>query len=102
MIVNNLFIFRHLETKTTALNLGSYNYLGFAQNKGRCADAAEESVRKLGVGVCSTRHELGKICHNLSCIYPCEKMHFVNDSLAQLVVKSLFQETWLSTKNWRS
>jgi len=41
------------------INLGSYNYLGFAENHGPCAEAAINSVKKFGVGTCSTRKELG-------------------------------------------
>ncbi|KAK5885712.1 hypothetical protein CesoFtcFv8_016829 [Champsocephalus esox] len=43
------------------INLGSYNYLGFAENKGACADAAAEITMKYGVGVASTRQELGNL-----------------------------------------
>ena len=42
-----------------AINMGSYNYLGFAQPTGPCADDAEQTTRQLGVGVSSSRHELG-------------------------------------------
>uniref|UniRef100_H2YZY6 serine C-palmitoyltransferase n=1 Tax=Ciona savignyi TaxID=51511 RepID=H2YZY6_CIOSA len=41
------------------VNLGSYNYLGFAQNEGVCADAAVKAVAELGTGVCSNRFEVG-------------------------------------------
>lgn len=41
------------------INLGSYNYLGFAENTGSCADAAAEVTMKYGVGVASTRQEIG-------------------------------------------
>lgn len=40
--------------------MGSYNYLGFAENTGACADAAVESTQKYGAGVGSTRCEIGK------------------------------------------
>lgn len=40
--------------------MGSYNYLGFAENTGACADAAIESTQKYGAGVGSTRCEMGK------------------------------------------
>uniref|UniRef100_A0A671VFK6 serine C-palmitoyltransferase n=1 Tax=Sparus aurata TaxID=8175 RepID=A0A671VFK6_SPAAU len=43
------------------INMGSYNYLGFAENVGACADAAIESTKKYGVGVGSTRCELGNL-----------------------------------------
>lgn len=42
------------------INMGSYNYLGFAENIGACADAAVEATHKYGVGVGSTRCEMGK------------------------------------------
>ncbi|XP_028677068.1 serine palmitoyltransferase 2 [Erpetoichthys calabaricus] len=43
------------------INMGSYNYLGFAENSGVCADAAAEMTLKYGVGVCSTRREIGNL-----------------------------------------
>ena len=42
------------------INMGSYNYLGFAENAGTCADAAIEATHKYGAGVGSTRCEMGK------------------------------------------
>jgi serine palmitoyltransferase len=45
--------------KTRALNISSYNYLGFAQAQGGCADAAEESLRRYGVSTCGARLEGG-------------------------------------------
>ena len=47
--------FQLLGTKTETLNLSSYNYLGFAQSEGACADLVEETVRKSGIAVCSAR-----------------------------------------------
>ena len=44
---------------TRAINMGSYNYLGFAQPTGACADDAERTTREIGLSVCSSRHELG-------------------------------------------
>ena len=52
--------FRFTGSKTRALNLGSYNYLGYAQNEGLCADDAVVATQQYGCGVGSTRHELGK------------------------------------------
>lgn len=43
------------------INLGSYNYLGFAENTGACADAAASVTRKYGVGVSSSRQEMGNL-----------------------------------------
>lgn len=45
--------------KTRALNMGSYNYLGFAENDGPSSRAAIESVRTCGVATLSGRQELG-------------------------------------------
>ncbi len=55
------------------INMGSYNYLGFAENSGACADAAIESTQKYGVGVSSTRCEMGtgeqKCILNVRCVF---------------------------------
>ncbi|RMJ22634.1 serine palmitoyltransferase [Aspergillus sp. HF37] len=51
--------FHFTGTTTDTLNLSSYNYLGFAQSEGPCADIAEESIRKYGVSTPSTRAEVG-------------------------------------------
>ncbi|THH27680.1 hypothetical protein EUX98_g6501 [Antrodiella citrinella] len=48
-------------TRTRALNVSSYNYLGFAQGSGGCADAVEESINKYGVAACGTRLEAGSL-----------------------------------------
>ena len=54
-----LFADRLTGKSTRAMNMGSYNYLGFAQPTGACADDAERTTWKSGVGVCGSRHELG-------------------------------------------
>uniref|UniRef100_A0A3P8WRZ9 serine C-palmitoyltransferase n=1 Tax=Cynoglossus semilaevis TaxID=244447 RepID=A0A3P8WRZ9_CYNSE len=43
------------------INMGSYNYLGFAENVGACADAAVDVTKKYGSGVGSTRCEIGNL-----------------------------------------
>jgi len=48
-------------SRTRALNISSYNYLGFAQGKGACADAVEESVERYGLAACGTRLESGTL-----------------------------------------
>lgn len=56
-----IFSVRHTgKVVKEVINMGSYNYLGFAENSGTCADAALESTQKYGVGVGSTRCEIGK------------------------------------------
>lgn len=42
------------------INLGSYNYLGFAENTGPCTDAVAKVTLEYGVGVASTRQEIGR------------------------------------------
>src|SRR2546430_15775114 len=44
---------------TQCLNMSSYNYLGFAQSVGPCADAVEETIKKSGLGMCASRTEGG-------------------------------------------
>lgn len=51
--------YRFTGTETRCLNLASYNYLGFAQASGPCAEAAEKAIQKFGCSMCSTRQELG-------------------------------------------
>lgn len=51
--------FRFSGRTIPSINLGSYNYLGFAENRGPCSEAAIKSIEKYGVTTCSTRHELG-------------------------------------------
>ncbi|MEJ1269577.1 serine palmitoyltransferase long chain base subunit 2 [Cricetulus griseus] len=43
------------------INMGSYNYLGFARNTGSCQEAAAEVLKEYGAGVCSTRQEIGNL-----------------------------------------
>ncbi|KAI3643562.1 hypothetical protein MP228_013117 [Amoeboaphelidium protococcarum] len=51
--------FKLLGTKREVLNLSSYNYLGFAQSEGLCADMVEDAVNVYGVGLSSSRMDLG-------------------------------------------
>ncbi len=46
-------------TYTETLNMSSYNYLGFAQSEGPCADAVEECVRRYSLSYCSPRMDAG-------------------------------------------
>jgi len=59
------FVFRFTGKTTLALNMSSYNYLGFVENNGPCLQLVEQCVRDCGVGVCSVRQELGIVTgHN--------------------------------------
>ncbi|KAI9813572.1 MAG: serine palmitoyltransferase component, partial [Phylliscum demangeonii] len=51
--------FRLTGTTTETLNVSSYNYLGFAQSEGPCADAVEETVRRSGMTMASPRADSG-------------------------------------------
>ncbi|KAF2260169.1 serine palmitoyltransferas-like protein 2 [Lojkania enalia] len=51
--------FKLLGTQTETLNLSSYNYLGFAQSEGPCADASEVAIRKYGLTLASPRSDAG-------------------------------------------
>ncbi|KAK5077847.1 serine palmitoyltransferase component [Lithohypha guttulata] len=51
--------FQMTGTTTETLNMSSYNYLGFAQSEGPCADFVEEKVRKYGLSSSSTRADVG-------------------------------------------
>jgi serine palmitoyltransferase len=53
--------YRLTGTKKTVLNLSSYNYLGFAQAQGQCADHVETTVAALGISSASTRAEAGTL-----------------------------------------
>ncbi|KAI9678594.1 MAG: serine palmitoyltransferase component [Caeruleum heppii] len=46
-------------TTTQTLNMSSYNYLGFAQSEGPCADAVEEVVKRNGLSMTSPRGDTG-------------------------------------------
>lgn len=52
---------RFTGTETKCLNLGSYNYLGFASNDGPCANNSIESIHEYGLASCSSRSEFGSI-----------------------------------------
>lgn len=53
--------FKYPGSYTRVLNVSSYNYLGFAQSSGGCADAVEESIRKYGMSSGSSRLEAGTL-----------------------------------------
>lgn len=46
-------------TTTQALNISSYNYLGFAQSRGGCADAVEKCTEEMGLGTAGARQDVG-------------------------------------------
>ncbi|EPQ27492.1 uncharacterized protein PFL1_05030 [Pseudozyma flocculosa PF-1] len=53
--------FRFTGEKTRALNISAYNYLGFAQSHGGCADAVEESLQRYGISSYGSRLGSGSL-----------------------------------------
>ncbi|KAB7495509.1 Serine palmitoyltransferase 2 [Armadillidium nasatum] len=47
--------------KMNCLNVGSYNYLGFAENVGPCYETSAETTKTLGMMTSSSRLELGSM-----------------------------------------
>ncbi|XP_060118979.1 serine palmitoyltransferase 2 [Heteronotia binoei] len=43
------------------INMGSYNYLGYAENSGPFSESAAKVLSQYGAGVCSTRQEMGNL-----------------------------------------
>uniref|UniRef100_A0A8C4IWU1 serine C-palmitoyltransferase n=1 Tax=Dicentrarchus labrax TaxID=13489 RepID=A0A8C4IWU1_DICLA len=66
-------------TLHNVINVGSYNYLGFAENNADFLKTVADKTRQYGVGVCSTRQEIG----NLG----------IHEELEQLVAKFLGVES---------
>jgi hypothetical protein len=51
--------FKRSGKTTEVLNMGSYNYLGFAENSGKCAQDSIQAIREYGVATSATKQELG-------------------------------------------
>lgn len=49
--------------------MGSYNYLGFAENAAESLKTVADATLQYGVGVCSTRHEIGEFLFQMLVIY---------------------------------
>lgn len=47
--------------QTECLNMSSYNYLGYAESVGACADDVENVVNRVGISSCATRSEAGTL-----------------------------------------
>ena len=66
---------RHTGRNIHAVNMGSYNYLGFANTSGPCADEAAKATCNYGLGTCSSRHELGAVL--LICVIFSRSVHSI-------------------------
>ncbi|KAG9511108.1 Serine palmitoyltransferase 2, partial [Fragariocoptes setiger] len=51
--------FKYPGTTTRAINMGSYNYLGYAENSGPIVDQVERDLKMYGSSTLSTRAEFG-------------------------------------------
>lgn len=51
--------YRYTGKTIGAINFGSYNYLGFAENNGACATDAINGIKTYAIASCSTRSEIG-------------------------------------------
>jgi serine palmitoyltransferase len=51
--------FEFTDTRTRALNVSSYNYLGFAQGQGGCSDSVEAAIRRYGISSLGPRYQGG-------------------------------------------
>ncbi|KAI1894686.1 hypothetical protein AGOR_G00118310, partial [Albula goreensis] len=69
-------------TIENVINMGSYNYLGFAENNANFLKTVADTLSEYGAGVCSTRQEMG----NLS----------IHTELEELVAKFLGAESALT------
>ena len=70
------------------MNFGSYNYLGFAENKELCAAQVQKTTGKYGVGVCASRQELG--------------IHYMYFCLLYLVVQMIPKDIMPKYYSWIS
>ncbi|XP_076019744.1 serine palmitoyltransferase 3 isoform X2 [Genypterus blacodes] len=70
------------KTLENVINMGSYNYLGFAENNTDFLKTVASTTSEYGVGVCSTRQEMG----NLS----------IHEELEQLVADFLGVESTMT------
>lgn len=75
-------------------NLGSYNYLGFAENSGPCSEDAIESVKKYGAGVCGSRMEMG-MRYAVLCILSPWPMHAI-----LFILQAYYLADFLSLKTY--
>ena len=57
---DGVWVCRMTGRKLRVMNFGSYNYLGFAENKELCATAVQEVMEKYGIGNAASRQELGQ------------------------------------------
>ncbi|XP_063958764.1 serine palmitoyltransferase 2-like [Lytechinus pictus] len=79
---DNNWSFKLTGTTRKVINIGSYNYLGFAENHGPRSDAVQATTQYYGNGVCSSRQELGTLA--------------VQEELEKLMAEFLGQEDALT------
>ncbi|KAI3413687.1 Serine palmitoyltransferase 2 [Globodera pallida] len=52
--------FKFPGTQTEVINVSSYNYLGFAQNEGPCAETSAKAIEISGLSTCGSALEVGQ------------------------------------------
>lgn len=57
--------------------MGSYNYLGFAENEADSLKTVADTTLQYGVGVCSTRHEIGDFLAKYVCYFKSKVSYWV-------------------------
>jgi len=62
-LCNDVDVDRLTDKYQRVMNFGSYNYLGFAENKGPCKEAVEAITDKYGVSSGGSRQELGQLLY---------------------------------------
>lgn len=74
--------------------MGSYNYLGFAENRADFLQTVADTMHQYGAGICSTRQEMGEFVANVLC----------TKDIVPLVLFSLFQERrfFISRERYKS
>ncbi|CAB1338692.1 unnamed protein product [Coregonus sp. 'balchen'] len=59
------------KTIDNVINMGSYNYLGFAENNADFLKTVAARTQQYGLGVCSTRQEMGERLWRGMCVCVC-------------------------------
>ena len=65
---------RYPGTTSKVLNLGSYNYLGFAESGGPCVEDVVQRIMDDGVSTCSFRKDLGSNFHHFVLLLICHML----------------------------
>lgn len=90
--------FTYTGEKVPGINLGSYNYLGFAENAGTCIDHVIDAVNAYGVGPAGRKIEVGMRLISSSQPASSWRPNPAHDRRRG----GRSQEPWTCTRCWRS